>query len=177
MKKKMLSWMTIVLMAFVCMFFTACGGGDGDDDIVGGSETGASSSSESIPSGIYYCAERNSVHKRVKNEYSSGNITTARNIINTNNNGNASFDAAIRVSSGNLFTWTGLYCSLKNPKASDWGGTPIVVDNQTYGSLSAYYFVFDQADIYENWKDAIQEGFTYTSGSLKYKGDIFKKIR
>jgi len=176
MKNNILGWMTIMLMAFVCGGLAACGGDD-DDNNYGRSEEGSSSSSATIPSGIYYCVERNSVHKSVKNEYSSGNITTARNIINTNNNGYSFYDAAIRVTSGNLFTWTGLGCSLKEPKASDWGGTPIVVDYQTYGSFSAYYFVIDEAAIYDSWKDAIQEGFTYTSGSLKYKGDIFKKIR
>lgn len=33
MKKNIFSWMTIMLMAFVCVGFAACGGSDDDDDV------------------------------------------------------------------------------------------------------------------------------------------------
>lgn len=36
MKKNNLSWMTIAMMAFVCVGFFACGGGDDDDDVTNG---------------------------------------------------------------------------------------------------------------------------------------------
>lgn len=39
MKKSILSWMTIALMAFVCVGFAACGGSDDDDDGGGSSSS------------------------------------------------------------------------------------------------------------------------------------------
>lgn len=40
MKKYLFSWMTIALMAFVCVSFTACGGSDDDDNAGGGNGGG-----------------------------------------------------------------------------------------------------------------------------------------
>lgn len=41
MKKNILNWMTITLMAFVCVGFTACGGDDDDNSGGGGADTRA----------------------------------------------------------------------------------------------------------------------------------------
>lgn len=40
MKKNILNWMTIVLMAFVCASFVACGGSDDNNDATGDTTTG-----------------------------------------------------------------------------------------------------------------------------------------
>ena len=53
MKKSIFSWMTIMLMAFVCVGFVACGSDDDDDDKGGGSSGGGSSAISLVGKNFY----------------------------------------------------------------------------------------------------------------------------
>jgi len=56
MKKNLLNWMTIMLMAFVCVGFAACGGGDDDSD--GGISGGSHTTSDGQSAGTFQGAKR-----------------------------------------------------------------------------------------------------------------------
>ena len=58
MKKNVFSWMTIMLMAFVCVGFAACGGGSDDDDSDGGVGGGSHNTSGGQSTGTFQGAKR-----------------------------------------------------------------------------------------------------------------------
>ncbi len=108
MKKNVFSWMTIMLMAFVCVGFAACGGGDDDSD--GGVGGGTHNTSGGQSAGTFQGAKRvfgENLVKAVSSEGSRWEFTYDANGFMTKarsgSSGKDSYDYEISYS-GNIIT-------------------------------------------------------------------------
>ena len=107
MKKNIFSWMTIMLMAFVCVGFTACGGGDDDSD--GGVGGGSHNTSGGQSTGTFQGAKRvfgENLVKAVSSEGSRWEFTYDANGFMTKarsgSSGKDSYDYEISYSGNNI---------------------------------------------------------------------------
>ena len=155
-----MNWMTIILMAFACVGFIACGSDDDDEENYSSNkktdetETTTPVKKTVLTPGVYYdkncingmdvellameaAGDNKGISKAVKEKGSTGFCT-----------------GAILVEEGNLYGWVFVFASLSSP-----GNNGVVVDQRIYGTTRVYYYV-DKEPYY-----------TVSSFPVKWEGD------
>ena len=179
MKKKTFSWMTIMMMVFVCLGFTACGGSDDDEDntteIIDNNgdsrDSGASPTKDVLTPGIYFCIDATDIHQQCSDAEELGNYRGITNIINEyGRSGNTS---AWKVAKGDMIGVMSVYASLQYPT----GSGALVVSKQTYHTTTVYYYVDENEDSQMMpWSQFKDYNITYSNGQFTYQNFMGKTL-
>lgn len=171
MKKNVFSWMTVMLMAFVCVGITACGGDD-DDEAPNPEENSDSKGrtpveKDVLTPGIYFCLEATDMHVQCTDAVSLGNYNKVSQIIKNYGYCN---NSAWKVEKGDMIGVMDVYGSLKYP--TDNG--IVVVSTQTYHTTKVYYYVYEDenCELFP-WEDFKGNNKTYENGMFVQRNTYF----
>lgn len=157
-----MNWMTIVLMAFACVGFIACGSDDDDEENYSSNkktdetETTTPVKKTVLTTGVYYDKDcPNGLENELLAMEAAGDYKGISKAVKEK--GTTGFcTGAILVEEGNLYGWVFVFASLSSP-----GNDCVVVKERTYGTTRVYYYVERGPYPY----------YTVSSFPVKWEGD------
>lgn len=171
MKKKIINWLTTMLMAFVCVGFVACGGDDEEEAntteiIDNNGDEGEISTKDELTPGIYFCIDATDMHQQCSDAEKLGDYRGIASVINEY--GRSGWDtSAWKVTKGDMIGVMYVYASLQYPT----GSGVLVVSKQTYHTTTVYYYVDENEDCQMMpWSQFKGTNITYSNGQFAYAG-------